>query len=387
MSVNREQLFECIGGLDEALLARSEERAKFQESKQLKRDKRTGRRNRLRRWLIAAACMTLVILGTAEVIDRMDYLRMGCSAWTGTLVDGVYYYSVPHSGVWSYTPEDGSRRVVSAWEEDGWQVNAYGIYYTQGRGLYVREHESGKKRRLYKAGIFECTYLSFTMQVDGDVIVRIYNRRKDTIYELLVDGITGDVLGEVTEKVSYNEKGLLYSEAHFQVGDRQLTLVEEEGKDGYDLLENGESLLLEGRRLEGSYCKKYYGSTLFWPFRKGGDNVRSDYLVLRPDGNDSIFESGNRSFLTGTDEYLFYLIGNNDELNSLWCMEVATGECWQVQKDSEITIYDMETDGVWMFTCVPWSEEQVCWRLVYDEGGRPVAVELISGDIAAEKGN
>lgn len=114
-------------------------------------------------------------------------------------------------------PQDGSRRVVSAWEENGWQANAYGIYYTQGRSLYVREHESGKKRRLYKAGLFESTDIGFSMQMDSNVVVRVYNKRKDTVYELLPDGVTGNVLEEVTEKVSYSEKDLLYSESHFQV--------------------------------------------------------------------------------------------------------------------------------------------------------------------------
>lgn len=379
--MNREQLFEGIGGLDEALLARSEGRVQFRENRQLKWDEKTGRKKRLRRWLTVAACVALVILGAAEVIDRMDYLRMGCSALAGTLVDGVYYYNVSHSGVWRYTPQDGSRRIVSAWEEDGWQANAYGIYYTQGRSLYVREHESGKKRLLYKAGLFESTDIGFSMQADGNVVVRIYNKRKDTIYELLLNGVTGNVLGEVTEKVSYSEKGLLYSESHFQVGDRQLILVKEEGKEGYDLLENGESLLPEGRRLESSYLIRYYGNTLFLPFCREKDAVHRDYLVVRPDGSDSILESGNRFFQTGTDDFLFYLIGNTGTVNSLWCMEIATGECWRVQKNQEITIYDMETDGEWMFTCVPWSEEQVCWRLVYDESGRPAILELVSGDI------
>lgn len=381
--MNREQLFEGIGGLDEALLVRSEGRAQSRKSKQIKWDEKTGRKKRLRRWLTVAACVALVILGAAEVIDRMDYLRMGCSALAGTLVDGVYYYNVSHSGVWCYTPQDGSRRIVSTWEEDGWLANAYGIYYTQGRSLYVREHESGKKRRLYKAGLFESTDIGFSMQTDGNVVVRVYNKRKDTVYELLLDGVTGNVLGEVTEKVSYSEKGLLYSESHFQVGDRQLILVKEEGKEGYDLLENEESLLPEGRRLESSNWIRCYGNTLFLPLCREKDAVPSDYLVVRPDGSDSILESGNRFFLTGTDDFLFYLIGNTSSVNSLWCMEIATGECWQVQKNQEITIYDMETDGEWMYTCVPWSEEQVCWRLVYDESSRPTALELVSGDIAA----
>lgn len=204
------------------------------------------------------------------------------------------------------------------------------------------------------------------------------------MYELLLDGITGEVLGEVTAKTSYSGKGLLYSKSHFQVGDRQLVLVEKEGTYGYDLSEGGESVLPEGRSLEDSYWRRRYGDSLFWPFRREED-LPTSYLVLRPDGNDSILETGGRPFQTGTDDFLFYLIGSSaDAGDSLWCMEVATGECWQVKKSHEITIYGMVTDGELMFTCVPWSEEHVCWRLTYDETGRPVALELVSEDIGAE---
>lgn len=369
--MNREQFYEYIGNLDEDLLERSEEKR--------------GRKKHWGKWLAVAACMILLVLGAAETVDRLDLLRMGCSAWTGTLVDGVYYYNVAHSGVWRYTPEDGASRIVSAWEEDGWQANEQGIYYTQGRSLYVRTHEDGVKSRLYKAGFWESTDIWFSLETDGNVVVTVYNKRKDEVYELLLDGITGEVLGEVTEKTSYSGKGLLYSQSHFQVGDRKFLLVKKEETYGYDLSENGESLLPEGRSLNGSNWCRYYGDSLFCSFRQEDDSVPTSYLVLRPDGNDSILETGRRSIQTGTDDFLFYLIGTSASTgSSLWCMEIATGECWQVKKSHEITIYDMVTDGKLMFTCVPWSEEHVCWKLAYDESGRPAALELVSENIGAE---
>lgn len=367
--MNREQLYQCIGDLDEDLLERSEKGAK---------------KSRMRRWLAAAACMALLVLGAAETVDRLDYLRMGCSAWAGTLVDGVYYYNVAHSGVWRYTRQDGAKRIVSAWEEDGWQVNQYGVYYTQGRSLYVREHESGAKRRLYRAGFLESTHIGFSLEADGNVVVKVYHKRKEQVYELLLDGVTGEKLGTVTEKTSYGGDELLYSQAFVQVGDRRLTLVKEEGHYCYDLLENGASLLPEGRRVKGKNWFRYGGKSLFVPFWEENDSASASFLVLRPDGNDGILETWGRPIQTGTDDFLFYVIGTDSGLNSLWCLEVATGESWQVEKDDSIVIYDMVTDGEWMFTCVPWSGEHVCWRLIYDESGRPAALELVSRDIGEE---
>ena len=452
MSVNREELYRAIGELDEALLERSE--------------KASSGKKGLRRLLLAVACMGLLIMGVRETIDRFDLFRMGCSTTAGTLVDGVYYYRESHNGLWQYTPEEGSRKIVSEWDMDGWQVNTYGVYYSQGRGLYVREHESGKKRCLFKAGFWESSFINFSLQEDGNVVVSVHNTRKNTIYQVLLDGVTGLVLEQVTDILPYpSYEVLLYSESHFQVGDRQITLVPLEGRNNCDVLENGVSLLKEGERVN-FWMGTYYGDNLFLRFRDEENPMFIHYLVLRPDGNDSELISIGGIPLAGTNDYLFnsldprvYRTGAKpkeqegvhegdaepeepgrayqgdeeqgrayqsdvepeeegrvhegdveseeedreygDDLetvgysyDTVWCMEIATGEYWQLEiemGDSEdnsavrkVLAYDMETDGELLFTCAPWSSEQMCWRIIYDESGRPKALQLVSGDIRKE---
>ena len=80
--------------------------------------------------------------------------------------------------------------------------------------------------------------------------------------------------------------------------------------------------------------------------------------------------------------------------DTVWCMEIATGEYWQLEIEmgdsednsavSKVLAYDMETDGELLFTCAPWSSEQMCWQIIYDEAGRPKALQLVSGDIRKE---
>ncbi len=466
MSVNREELYRAIGELDEALLERSERAS-------------SGKKG-LRRLLLAVACMGLLIMGVRETIDRLDLFRMGCSTIAGTLVDGVYYYREGHNGLWQYTPEDGSRKIIREWDMDGWQVNTYGVYYSQGRSLYVREHESGKKRCLFKTGFWESSFINFSLQEDGNVVVSVHNTRKKTIYQVLLDGVTGAVLEQVTDVLPYpGYEGLLYSEAHFQVGDRQITLVPMEGKNDCDVMENGVSLLKEGESVN-YWMGTYYGDNLFLRFRDEENPMFVHYLVLRPDGNDSELVSIGGIPLTGTNDYLFSSLDprvyggdtepkepdrafqgdmeaeepgkvsdeeaekpgkvsesdeeaeepgkvseddaepegqdrvsqsgtesgeedreDGDEIESVgyaydtvWCMEIATGEYWQLEIEMgdltdnsagrKVLAYDMETDGELLFTCAPWRSEQMCWQIIYDEAGRPKALRLVSGDIRKE---
>ncbi len=373
-----------------------------------RREKTAGKK--WTRGLLAAACLLLAVLGVRETIDRLGLLRMGCSTWAGTIVDGVYYYYQRHSGVWRYTPEEGSRRVLSEWDMDGWQVNEYGIYYSQGRGLYVKEHETGKSRCLFKSGFFESSHISFSLQKDKTVVVTVYNKSRETKYQILLDAVTGESLGQVTEILPYvMYDGLLYSEAALQVGDRRLTLVSKDRREECDLQENGESILKEDWPYVSSFRKSYFGDNLFLQFREEGDGHGSfRYLVLRPDGNDSVLELGYMPS-AGTNEFLFDSRGfgpvdheefkeaeedseaEGSQYDTIWCMEIAAGEYWQLELDMEssgeklpngrVAAYDMATDGELLFTCAPWAKEQTCWRIVYNEEGKPAVLELISADI------
>ena len=98
--------------------------------------------------LAAAACICLVLSVAINLLVLFDF-RFGanCGANPGTIVDGVYYYYEPHKGVMGYVPGGKSELVLSTFWLSEWDVNEYGIYYWRGLSLYVRDHETGTRRK------------------------------------------------------------------------------------------------------------------------------------------------------------------------------------------------------------------------------------------------
>lgn len=95
------------------------------------------------------------------------------------------------------------------------------IYYWRGLSLYVRDHETGTRRRLHSASWLECTHIRFELRDDGNVIFIGYNKNTEVRYELLLDGITGKIIDNVMEPVGYDDFIFAYSEAHQIIGNRE----------------------------------------------------------------------------------------------------------------------------------------------------------------------
>lgn len=347
------------------------------------------KRRRWPKWVALAACLCLVLAGGVHTLYRFDYLLAACGAYPGTIVDGVYYYRVPHSGVWSYTPEGGSQKLLSTyWIEDTWQVNEYGIYYWQGLSLYVCDHETGQRQKLYSASRSDCTHIRFSLCQDGNVIFIGYNRDTRVRFELLLDGKTGDVLETVMEPTSYDDLAIAYSNAHVTVGDRELQLVPigDEDERLFGLTENGESILPEGMGVT-QYAKHYFGDNVWLiggRLGEGWNGATVPFVVLRPDGNDEILTLPDKNYCGGTNDYLFY--SEYTELDySVRCLEIATGKTWELVRDAECTIYAFTTDGTYLYSSVPWGETQACWKLEYGSDGKPAGLTLISGDIQSDR--
>ena len=117
-------------------------------------------------------------------------------------------------------------------------------------------------------------------------------------------------------------------------------------------------------------------------------------LLLSSDGTVHFLPYGEH-FLTGARGYLYsvdYTLVPADTEDpwdepdrvpsGIRCYEIASGESWLLT--AELELYEFVTDGDLFFTCVPWGEEQVAWRLQYDDAGRPVSLTQLSPNVAPE---
>ncbi len=385
--MNREQLFAAIGAADEALLAESEAQKK--------------RPSRLRRRLTAAACLVLLLVGSVQILLRMEYLTAGCGAWPGDIVDGVYYYRVPHKGLCRYVPGGESELLVHTLFEDGCIVNEYGVYFTLGRSVFVRVHETGKFERLYTVSPFHCSHIGISLMQDGTLDLTVYNKRQRWRYDLQLDGQTGEVLATLMEQTDYGEDFLQPWQQHFLVGEREIekvklskeltARVEQEygltfGGRLCDLTENGVSLLPEG-----AYTSDYSGDRLgdyllvdyYYPEELAKTHYAGDYvLLLTPDGAALELPPGN--YDAASEGYLYY---KDYERSAVMCYELSSGEEWELtldREDLESDLYDFACDGEHLYSSAPWAEEQLCWEVVRDGDGKPRSLRLLSEDISAK---
>ena len=338
-----------------------------------------SRGRRLRKWLTAAACIGILFCVGLDTIQRYEFFMAACGANIGEIVDGTYYYHVKGDGIYSYSPGEGNQKELSTYWYQDYDVNEYGIYYKQGRSLYVQEHETGDRRRLYRAGLFDSSHIGFTLQEDGNVIVTVYNKYKEYQYELLLNGITGKILDTVMERTPYNAGDMYYSRSHFTVGGRTVDLVEVGKANDYDLLENGESILPEGKLVE-RYSVEYIGDNLWFYVNDFADVTggEQELFVVRPDGEDEIKTLPFFEVYSGNNTYLFF---SEVSSNEMWCFDIETQENWTLEVDRDLTLYSVRSDGEYVYSCAPWGDKQILWKLVYDESGKPVAMKLIEENI------
>ena len=347
-------------------------------------DVKERKTNRLVRWMAAAACFCLVAVGVWNTLDRLDYdfFAAGCSAYPGEIVNGDYYYYVQHKGVMKYTPEGESEHLLHTYWFEEWDVNEYGIYYWWDMSVYVRDHKTGTRTKLYTANRADTTHIRFTLSGDGNVIVTHYNKHTEVTYEVLIDGRTGDVIDTIMQPTPRDVAWYAYySNTNFLVGDRHIILTPvDERKNFFLVTENGQNLLPEGVTV--SKYPEHFGDVLWFSIRyaDGYNPAETDsYAVVYPDGKTEIVTIPAEYYYGGTTEHLFAV--NSGEV---FCAEVSTGDSWHLEMDAEADFHDLATDGVYLYTTAPWDHVQTCWKLIYDDSGRPTGLTLISRDITPE---
>jgi len=373
--MKNEKMLHAIGQIDDELIYGAVNDVQTKQTK----------KHSWRKWVAAAACFCIVAVGAWNTLDRLDYnfFEAACGAWPGEFVNGDYYYYVQHKGVMKYTPEGESEHLLHTYWFEEWDVNEYGIYYWYDMSVYVRDHETGTRTKLYTADRKDCTHIRFVLTGDGNVIVTHYNKDDEFAYELLLDGVTGELLETVMEPISYDDaKYAYYSDTHFIIGNRHIELMPvDERKHSFVLIENEQNVLSEGTLV--SKHPEFFGGALWFSVHQEA-SIQSDatdvYAILYPDGSVDVVTLPSDYYYGGTTEYLFAPEDNS----RVRCVEVATGDYWVLEADAEGHFHDLATDGVYLFTTAPWDHVQTCWKLVYDESGRPTGLTLISEDVTPE---
>ncbi len=332
-------------------------------------------------WIATAACLCLVLYGAVDTLLRLEYLSFaGCSgANPGTIVNGDYYYHVDHEGLYRFS--DGtSELVLHTYWYHSWSVNDYGIYYGRGKSIYVLPHDSSKATKLYTASI-NPAYFSFDLQPNGSIAVTLRDKKTSTIHQILLDGITGEVLTTLTKPFSPADEADFYSRK-YSVGNRQITWTFPEGSNNARLIEQGRELLPENLFAQTT-TSFYSGDVLIlygreWPWQNGQRREEIPLIVLRPDGNDTILSVPNTYYSACTSDYLLY----SDYNSAVYCLDLSTGESWQLtlHGTSQVSMYHLVSDGSCLYTCSPMKEVHEYWKLEY-ENKKPVGLSLLQSDI------
>ena len=359
-------LLEMIGNVDDSII------------KEAKQRKKTAL-PRWTKWIAAAACLCLVLGGTFNTLYRFGYFSLGCSALPGTIIDGDYYYYYSHSGLWRYS--DGkAEKLISAYWMRGYEINENGLYYDDySANLYRMDLKTLKKKKIYSPS--DATHIGYTLKDDGTVIVTVYNSKKRYQYDVLIDGKTGEVLEQLTDKIPYDTPFTKESDTtlHYTIGEREIVLVPtDEAEDGmYMPTENGKALLPEGRWVH-DHIYDMSDDVKAFGVNNDIDNAESEMLVIFANGETDL--RPKEDYVDGhyPTEHIYLYVGR--DRSTIWCYDYTSDEKWQLKTDTEHSFYSIVNDDEMLYSCDPWHEDQAAWKIIY-EGNRPVALKLIDDKI------
>lgn len=369
------RLFEALGKIDENLI---------EEASPENKENKNYKYFILGKRVAVAASVCLLFAGAIDTLGRLDYtFEANCGAFLGEIVDGTYYYYEPHKGIMKYTPEREPELLLHTyWFGEDWEVNEYGIYYRDGMSVYVCDHETGTRTKLYTSNSVENTHMRFKLWTDNKILVTNYNKDTQIVYEVLVDGISGGEIENVMEKTSYQvANNVYYGDMHLRVGDREIILEpQDEKRQVFVAKENGVNILPEGFYVTRHYQDAYKNILLL---HKHNDENYKTVFAIYPDGTNQVIQMPPYGNYSGDDKFLYHAEPLED---GIACVDARSGENWFLAIEANGMEYkemhNVESNGEYMYTCGPAGGETALWKLVYDDTGKPTGMYLIDNDIS-----
>lgn len=322
---------------------------------------------------VSTALVIAIIVTAVTVFSRLGYFQGGGDLRiTGTAVDGVFYYEVPHKGIYKYTPDKGSEQILWKYWYDEYTVNDYAVYYTSGDTIYCIPHGTNESKKLYKQagekniGISPC----------GDNIIAYF---ENEFAYVMLDGRTGKRLYTVLD-YDKDEVNVNYS-----LGNRTLSVTKENKK--YIIRENGKSILRENETLSLPIPADYVyleGCLVFEMSDESlSDDSNREYLILRPDGRDSritVNPEEGEGISGGDKNYLF----DQRFDNNIVCIDAYTGKTWDIAKDKVFmykSVVAADTDYLYITEYSDYDEPLSCYKIIYDSDKNPESLKLVNDNI------
>ena len=258
----------------------------------------------------------------------------GAHGMYGVAFEGYFYFEVPSDGIYRYETKGNCEKLVDTTDGE-WLyfiVNKNGLYYTNGKkAIYRIAHDSNTSTKL--AGL-SFAYNIINTYGKNDICVLTNSDKR-----IIVDGITGE------EKSEY------------------LSTVPIKATDDYMVFSKGYD---------------YNDTDMWW-----------NYYIKRADGTDSSAMHTHASTPEGNDKFFFSI----DYDDNLLYYDIETGTESILLNEKDLSYKDLYSDGEYIYLCEYNGEQNakelenppICYKINYDNNGKPIKLTLIDDNIIDSK--
>ena len=372
MTIDR--LTDAIGMIDDRFIAAAKNRSAH----------RHRHITRIAAVLAAILLIPAAVWGGVHALGHMHASSGGAAVYLGMVTNGGCIYRKGHD-YYAYTPQSSSQRIITN-AGDKVQIVGSSVYYSDrgGTSLYRFDTNTGKSRALYTVDGTE-SRLVFTVQLSGNVIVGVIDKEKEQQDEFLIDGDTGKVLRRLSYRVSIadaEDMGTTYFEIYRGKTNPLIVrrMPKSEGSKKYGIYVNGTEML--GNGIASYPFPSFWGGNLVfecYPTSRDETVDERYYFIVTAYGG---FVEESVLAEEGTPEFSYVDIADNywyideGELYILHGNGKGTATREHIQKDADIPLYFMSTDGHYVYSVdSPTANTQQCW--VYTGG----ELHLIDDDI------
>lgn len=106
------------------------------------------KQSRTKLQIIVISIILLFVIGTILYAKVYQYFPFSTAEMTiGTIIDGKYYFSIPHKGLYCYVPTGEKECLLKPFEYSQWTAEEDGLYYENGKNWYRLNYTTKKREK------------------------------------------------------------------------------------------------------------------------------------------------------------------------------------------------------------------------------------------------